>query len=390
MKTLVISKPIYDYILPLVEFPEDGDKFFINNSIRTISNIGSLIAITLASYGIDVSYTGVIGEDEIGRKIKEKFDEYKIDTKYIETSYTEKTCTNYKIYNSKSNKFTTIVENSIKNNLTKYKYEFIPDVVVMDDGDYNANLAAINNYPNAKLIYIGEKFTKDTLVYCNKCNYVISSLSFASEATGIVNNLNKPKTIVSLFQKFIDLYSANLIIKLDNFDILYCVNDEVRLIKNVNKNITNKDNVYYSVLTYFLINTNDVENSIKYTNKVMLSSLSELDMIKNIPNYNEIKNIIDNIQVNTQTVSEVSNSSIETLNNTETSNTNNANTNDTSVNDTNETIINTPNEIPNNINEQTNVANNNINNTQIEQPKLNNNIQNVNTTNEGVNNVETL
>lgn len=292
MKCLVISKPIYDYVLPLVEFPQDGDKFYINNSIKTISNIGSLIAITLAKYGLDVSFTGMLGEDDTANKIKDLFHSYNIDTKYIETSYTEKTCVNYKIYNSKSNCFTTITENSIKANLTKYKYEFIPDVVIMDDGDYNANLAAINNYPNSKLIYVGEKFTKDSLVYCNKCNYIISNLKFASEATGVVNNLNKPSNIVQLFQKFIDLYNANLIIKLDNFDILYCINDEVRLIKNINKNIKNKDNIYYSILVYFLTITNDIENSIKKTNQVMLNSLSDLDFVKNIPNYEDIKDII--------------------------------------------------------------------------------------------------
>lgn len=373
MKTLVISRPVYDYILPLVEFPQDGDKFFIENSTRTISNIGSLVAITLAKYGMDISYTGMIGEDEIGRKIKEVFDNYRIDTKYIETSYTEKTCCNYKIYNSKSNKFTTITEKSIKNGLTKYKYEFIPDVVVMDDGDYNANLAAINNYPNAKLIYIGEKFTKDTLVYCNKCNYVIASLSFASEATGVVNNLNKPKTIVSLFQKFIDLYSANLIIKLDNFDILYCVNDEVRLIKNVNKNITNKDNVYYSILTYFLINTNNVEESIKYTNKVMLSSSNELDMIKNIPDYSEIKKIAENIQMNNTKTVQKPIEKIEVESTT-------TNSTSTTINNINENVVDIP-------------INNTMVSNDVEQPRLNENIQNSNPTNtssEGVNDVETL
>lgn len=297
MKTLVISRPIYDYILPLVEFPQDGDRFFIDNSIKSISNIGSLVAITLAKYGMDVSFTGVIGEDEVGKKIKEIFESYNIDTKYIETSYTEKTMANYKIYNSKTNKFTTITEKSIKNSLTKYKYEFIPDAVIMDDGDYNANLAAINNYPNAKLIYIGEKFTKDSLIYCNKCNYVITTLSFASEATGVVNNLNKPKVIVQLFQKFIDLYSTNLIIKLDNFDFLYCVNDEVRLIKNINKNITNKDNVYYSVLTYYLITLGDIENSIKLTNKAMLNTKSEIDLLLDIPEYNEIEKNIETIDI---------------------------------------------------------------------------------------------
>ena len=74
MKTLVISKPIYDYVLPLVEYPLDGDKFYIGNRINTLSNIGSLCAITFAKYGMDVSFTGMIGEDETGRKIKEIFD----------------------------------------------------------------------------------------------------------------------------------------------------------------------------------------------------------------------------------------------------------------------------------------------------------------------------
>ena len=387
MKTLVISRPVYDNILPLVEFPQDGDKFFIENSIKSFGNIGSLVAITLASYGMDVSFTGMIGEDETGRKIKEILESYRIDTQYIETSYTEKTCNNYKIYNSKTNRFTTICEKSIKNSLTKYKYEFIPEAIVMDDGDYNANLAAINNFPNSKIIYIGEKFTKDSLIYCNKCNYIIATLSFAADATGVNSDLNKPKNILNLFQKFIDLYNANLIIKLDNFDILYCVNDEVRLIKNINKNIINKDNVYYSVLTYFLINTNDIETSIKYTNKVMLSSSSELDMVKNIPSYNEVKSLIENIK-NSNVDMNINESNIET--------TSDILNNNVGV----ETIENVVNDgVPSVSKEET------LNNTQvvqevtssndnIEYPKVNNeNIQNVNPTNisnEGVNDVETL
>ena len=371
MKALVISKPVYDYILPLVDFPEDGDNFFIESSIKTISSIGSIIAITLANYGVDTSFTGVVGEDDIGNKIKEIFNNNKVDTSYIETNYTEHTCINHKIYNSKTNKFTSIEEKSIKQGLIKYKYEFIPDIVIMDDGDYNANMASINNYPESNSIYIGEKFTKDSSVYCNKCKYVISNLSFASVATGILNNLNKPKTIVSIFQKYIDLYNSNLIIKLDNFDFLYCVNDEVRLIKNTNNNLTNKDYLYYAVLIYFLINTNNIENSIKYTNKAMISSKNELDMIKNIPEFKEVNNLLEEIKIlNTNQNNQLNNQNHEiklsnTLNNIQIDNTNI------------------------NINAQNNVDNSNINN-------FNNNntltTQNINTNVEikGDNDIEKL
>lgn len=298
MKVLVISKPIYDNIMSLVEFPNDGDNFYINSSIKSISNSGSLAAITLAKYGLDVSFTGMIGEDYIGNKIKEIFNSYRVDTKYIETSFEEHTCVSNKIYNSKTNNFTNINELSLKNNLTKYKYEFIPNVIIMDDKEYQANIAAINNYNDALTIFISDKYTKESSLYLNKCKYIISNLKFASDATGVTSDLSKPKNIIELFQKYTDLYKSNLIIKLDNFDLLYCIDDEVRLIKNVNKNIKNKDNVYYSVLCFFLSINMDIENAIKYTNKAMLSSNSELDMLKNIPDYSVISECINDYKNN--------------------------------------------------------------------------------------------
>lgn len=304
MNILVIGKPTLDYIVSLEEFPKETDKFIIDNSIKTMNNFTEIISILLSMYGCIVNYTGVIGEDEVGNKIRKILESYNINTKYIETSYEESTCVNYKIYNRKNNTFTNIFQNSIKNNLIKYKYDFEPNVVIMDDGDYNANMAAINNYPNSKLIYIGTKYTTGSNVYLNKCKYVIANTNFITNATGVYKNLDKPKVVVSMFQKFIDMYNTNIIVKLDNFDILYVVDDEVRIIKNINKNLKNKDNVYLSVLCYFLVITDNIELSIKYTNKVMLESNNDIDMINNIPSKNNIDNILnsnnvknDNIEV---------------------------------------------------------------------------------------------
>ena len=384
MKVLVISKPIYDNIMPLVEFPNDGDNFYINSTTKSLSNVGSLTAITLAKYGIDVSYTGMVGEDDIGLKIKEIFNSYKVDTKYIETSYTERTCVSHKIYNMKTNKFTNINEICLKTNLTKFKYEFIPDIVIMDDKEYQANLAALNNYPNTLTIFLADKYTKESSVYLNRCKYVISNLKFASDATGVVNDLNKPKNIINLFQKYTDLYKSNLIIKLDNFDLLYCIDDEVRLIKNVNKNITNKDNVYYSILCYFISNNFDIENAIKFTNKAMLSSSSELDMIKNIPDYNVINECINEYksilkeQTNIQNNMENTMLSNNTINNqNELNKTENIDILDTQQN-INENVI--PNSTNLNIQQNTNNIVNN--NTQNVNPVNNSNIND----NNGVNN----
>ena len=292
MKTLVIGKPIYDFIFSLVDFPKDGDKFFIDKAINSISGHASLVALTLGKYGMYVEYTGVVGDDQYSKTIKDIFNKHQVNLKYLETSYTDKTMISYKIYNMKSNKFTTINEINNKTGLTKYKYEFVPDTIVMDDKDYNANMAALNNYPNSKLIFIADKFNKTSNAYLNKCNYILTNLSFASDATGVKNDLDKEKGLVLLFQKYIDIYNSKLIIKLDNFDILYCVDDEVRIIKNTNKNLMNKDSIYYSVLVYFLINNYTIEEAIKLTNKVMINSSNEIDIINDIPDYSILEKTI--------------------------------------------------------------------------------------------------
>ena len=376
MKALVIGKPVYDFILPLVDYPLDGDKFYIEKSINTLSNFSSVVSIALAKFGVDTSFTGVVGEDVFGQNIKEIFKNNNVDIDCIETSYSERTCINHKIYNQKTNTFTNIEEKSIKQGLLKYKYEFIPNVVIMDNSDYNANMAAINNYSDATFVYLGEKFTKESSVYCNKCNYVIGNLSFASELTGVLKNLNKPKEIVSLFQKYLDIYNSNLIIKLDNFDFLYCINDEVRLIKNVNNNLKNKDYLYYSILIYFLINTKDIENSIKYTNKVMLTCNNDLNILNNIPDFKIIEGYlieINNLKSNTvNTNVAINNSQVNNVNN---------------INNERNTVVNNQN---NNITQNSTVTNNQNNNTTPSGTIANNQNNNVTQNSTVINNKVTI
>ena len=292
MKALIISKLNYDYILKLVNFPNDGDKYIVDSSINTTNSFGSILSILFAKYGINTYINSVIGNDSYGNKVKEILESNKVDVSYLETSFNEKTNINHKIYNEKTNNYTTIEEKNIKQGITKYKYEFIPEVIIIDSSDYNANMAAINNYPEAKIIYFADKYTKESETYCAKAKYVIANINFASNLTGVVNNLNKSKGIVDLFQKYIDIYKSNLIIKMDNNDLLYCINDEVRIIKNINNNLKNKDYLYYSLLIYFIINNDNIENSIKFTNKVMLNTTNEIDMISNIPNIDIVNEYI--------------------------------------------------------------------------------------------------
>ena len=64
-----------------------------------------------------------------------------------------------------------------------------------------------------------------------------------------------------------------------------------------------------------MLNTNNIEESIKYTNKVMLSSGNELDMFKNIPELsllnNMLKELNNRIKNNIETLDNVSNENVQ-------------------------------------------------------------------------------
>ena len=59
MKVLVVSKPIYNYYLPLVDFPSNGDVFNLDSAMESIYGEANVAAYIMANYGMDVSYTGI-------------------------------------------------------------------------------------------------------------------------------------------------------------------------------------------------------------------------------------------------------------------------------------------------------------------------------------------
>lgn len=90
-KILVISKPIVNNILPLVDFPKNKENYNLNATIFDIAGEANIAAYILGKYNLPVSLTGIIGNDETGNVFKETYHGVNVDLKYIETNYDEKT-----------------------------------------------------------------------------------------------------------------------------------------------------------------------------------------------------------------------------------------------------------------------------------------------------------
>ena len=160
MKILVIGKPTYNIVLTQDKYLVEGSKNLLKEKYEMMGGATVYAAVLLAKWGMDVTYTGVIGADPNGQKIKTDLDNARVNTKYIELNYENKTSLNYILVN-KENGSSTQMLMEMPVNLAKYKYDFIPDYIIMDGTDPMGSLAALNNFPHSKFILLANKVDQE-------------------------------------------------------------------------------------------------------------------------------------------------------------------------------------------------------------------------------------
>ncbi|RED58566.1 carbohydrate kinase family protein [Cohnella lupini] len=68
------------------QIPEPGQEILVDNIAMHVGGGAALFAVSLAKLGIRVAFNGVLGEDNHGRYIRDRFAEYGIDTRMVQTS----------------------------------------------------------------------------------------------------------------------------------------------------------------------------------------------------------------------------------------------------------------------------------------------------------------
>lgn len=309
-KVLVVSKPIFNNIMPLVDFPSNKDVFNIDAPIESIMGEANVASFLLGKYGMNVYYTGITGNDEAGNKFRKVLESSSVDIKFMETDFNLNTDVCHTIINTEKGGYSHIKVNSMKNDLTKFKYDFTPDYIVFDDKDFSGANAALNNYPNVPAIFYGKYPNKDAINMCKRANYIVCNINFASKLTGLEIELKKPKTIVNLYQKLIDLYSGEWIITLGEYGVIYCNNNNVKMIPGLKVDVLDNDkagSVFFGIFAYSIISGMDIENAVRLANMGASSSLNTIGATNGIMELNELlKYKVDN------NVTEVQNNEVVT------------------------------------------------------------------------------
>ena len=293
MNVLVIGKPRYNIILESDSFPLENSKNVTTEKLEIPAGSSIYVACMLAKWGIPVNYIGLFNGDEIGNKIKAELENYGVQTRFIENEYEHKSSINYVLLN-KSNGTSTEVLHDNGIFLTKYRYDILPDYIITDGSDMGASIAALNNYPKAKMILLANKYSEEYRDLSKRCAYVCANIDFVSNLTKMPLDFNRGKSLVELFQKVKDLNKAEYIIMLRDMGVLYTKDRQVKMIPAIEvekKDDANSGSAFFAAYCYGIINGYDIDTIAKTANIAGALALTKVGSLNTIPNKEEVYEI---------------------------------------------------------------------------------------------------
>lgn len=292
MKVLCIGESYYDINILTNYYPVENTKNTFSEKVETTGGLIPNIAYFLGSNNIETYIATTIGSDDYGNIIKKDLTDAKVNTDYIETSYSGKSNILNNIYND-TNKTNTSYK--IKNDLAlkKYSFNITPDYLVIDGTEYSASLAALDKYKDSQTVLIMNELTKENTDLAKYCKIIIFSKEAAEAFANYKIDYNNGNSIVELYNNIrTKLPNVDIIINISMYGVVYSLNNEIKIIPTLNSviriDLSSEMESFVSAYLYAKMNNVDIENSIIYgiiagslaTTKVGLrSSIPKLDEI---------------------------------------------------------------------------------------------------------------
>ncbi len=295
IKTLCIGNASYDNNILMDEFIKEGANLWFDNKNGCGGGTAANIAYSLAKWGVDTTFAGVVGNDVNGNRIKGEFSEVKIDVRFIEMSFEKDTMLNVNLINKSNGEATTIALADEFSKLKKYDYDFNPDLIVSDGYDCYATKSAISRFPKALTLLRPKFATSEVLDLIKFMKHVICPLSVAEKISGAKVDFNNMSTLATLYYKFkAKVQHAQIVITLGEHGALYSVDGEIKIspaIKTAVVDTNGAGDVFAAAYAYVITAGGDFEKAIKYGNIAASLSVSELGIRKSIPSMDQIEKL---------------------------------------------------------------------------------------------------
>ncbi len=292
MKVLCIGHTSYDISCEVDEYPQENYKYRLPGRIGCGGGPASNAAYLLGKWGVDTSIATVLGSDDYAEKIKKEFQSVNVDTNYIETSYEKETSLSFIMINKSNGSRTVFNLPSDLAPIKKFTYEFTPDVIYTDGHDYGATQNAISKFPKALRIIDAGRCVQEVIELCKYMNYIVCSLEFATNLTGLKIDYEKPQTLVELYTKLQAKYTnANIVITLEEHGAMYVHNNELKIMPGLKveaKDTTGAGDIFHGAFVYGLVNNFDMEKCVTIANIAGGLSVQKVGSRQSVPALSDV------------------------------------------------------------------------------------------------------
>lgn len=299
MKILCVGHAAYDITIPLDEFPIENTKNRVSNRVECGGGPASNAAYLLGKWGLDVTFLGVVGNDEYGKRIIKEFNDVDVNTKYMLVSDKHTTTSSFIISNRSNGSRTILTYRPDSMVMPKVELDFEPDIILMDGQEYELSKELMIKYPNAITIMDAGRLTGEILLLAKMSKYVISSHEFAEDLTEVKIDYDKPDTLIKLYQKMEEEFGGKVIVTLESHGSLYKEGNLIKIMPSIKVKAvdsTGAGDIYHGAFTYGIARKMNYENIIRMSNVAGAISVTRIGGRYSVPTIDEMKEYIDDFE----------------------------------------------------------------------------------------------
>ena len=285
-KVLCVGQVAYDITLAVEDFPEENKKMRAKEKQECAGGSAFNSAYLLASWNIDTTFIGSVGDDEIQEKIKREAEEVHLRTKL--SVCPGRTTTSYILANLKNGTRTIVTDK----NLDLIYHDELPeesyDMLVLDSNEVELSLKLLEKYPEAISVIDAGKLCEEVLTLGKHVDYFVCSKDFAEEFTGIP--CDSLENIKEAYEKIKSTFSNQVVITLEAMGSFSQKKKDlfVPSISVTPMDSTGAGDIYHGAFAYFLLQEKPLEEVMRYANIAGALSVTKLGSKESQPKLEEV------------------------------------------------------------------------------------------------------
>ena len=295
-KILCLGHASYDITIPMDKYPTENIKYRVLNRIECGGGPASNAAYLLGKWGMNTYFSGALGNDIYGKRIKKEFENVGVDTRYIELSKKYKTTNSFIIVNKKNASRTIFAYRDKSMKMENTNIRIKPDYALFDGEDFEIATKVIRNNPGCITILDAGRAKYSTIKLGKMVNYLVASKNFAEDFTGVKINYKDYNSLVKVYNLLEKDFTANIVITLESHGCLYKIDGKVKIMPGYKVkaiDTTGAGDIFHGAFVYALVKGYSYEDILRIANITGALSTTKIGGRYSIPDSNEVLGIYE-------------------------------------------------------------------------------------------------